>query len=257
MKRAERQEVRAFWEEAPCGTRELLSREEEARWTELERARYEREPFIFPLAGFEQARGQRVLEVGCGAGTDLLQFARRGARVVGLDLTQAGAAMATRRLRHEKLDGVVLRGDAEKLPFPDATFDVVYSWGVIHHTERTEDAARDILRVLRPGGRFVVMVYNARSLVAFQTWAVYGLLRGRPGASARELIAAHVESPGTKAYTAAEARALFAGAAEAAVETVVTPYDVRLWSRRTFLPAPLRKLVPSGLGWFHVVRGRR
>jgi hypothetical protein len=110
--------------------------------------------------------------------------------------------------------------------------------------------------VLRPDGEFCVMVYNRRSLLALQAWLRFGALRGRPLASPAELIAQHVESPGTQAYTAAEARALFAGAARAEVTTVVTPYDLRI-ARRVFLPASLGRAVPSTLGWFHVVEGAR
>jgi hypothetical protein len=100
------------------------------------------------------------------------------------------------------------------------------------------------------------MVYNARSLLAAQAWLMFAALRGRPSESAREVIAKHVESPGTKVYTAEEARLLFGDAREVRVDTVVTPYDLRI-GRRTFLPSWAHRLVPSDLGWFHVVSGIR
>jgi ubiquinone/menaquinone biosynthesis C-methylase UbiE len=252
----EKESVKRFWEEAPCGTRDALGEDELARYRELERQRDEREPFIAKFARFEAARGLKVLEVGVGAGTDHLKFARAGAKCTGIDFTKAAIDLTRRRLRAERLDSRLLRADAESLPFPDNRFDVVYSWGVIHHTPDTPRAAREILRVLRPGGRFCVMIYNARSLVAAQAWLMFAALRGRPSESAREVIARHVESPGTKAYTAQEARLLFANAREVHVETIVTPYDLRL-GRRTFLPAWTHRLVPSDLGWFHVLSGIR
>jgi ubiquinone/menaquinone biosynthesis C-methylase UbiE len=159
-----------------------------------------------------------------------------------------------RRLRAEGLESDLRVADAEHLPLADGTFDLVYSWGVIHHTPDTGRAAREILRVLRPGGRLCVMVYNRHSLVAAQAWLRYGALRGRPMRSIADVLAHHVESPGTKGYTAAEAGELFAGASAVKVETVVTPYDMRI-GRRRFLPPWTWRTIPSRLGWFHVVTG--
>jgi ubiquinone/menaquinone biosynthesis C-methylase UbiE len=254
---ANKQAVQQFWESGPCGTRELQADTDESHFfATLERTRYEREPFIDRYAKFAAARGRDLLEVGVGAGTDHLRFARAGARCSGVDLTEAGIAMTRRRLALENLTSDLRVADAEHLPFAEACFDFVYSWGVIHHTPDTKQAAREILRVLRPGGRFCVMVYNRHSLLAAQAWARYALLRGRFWLGPAEVIASHVESPGTKALTREQAQNLFSGASSVAVETVVTPYDMRV-GRRRFLPAWTHRLVPAQLGWFHVVSGTR
>ncbi|MDA2915012.1 class I SAM-dependent methyltransferase, partial [Acidobacteriia bacterium AH_259_A11_L15] len=96
----------------------------------------------------------------------------------------------------------------ENLPFPSEHFDLVYSWGVIHHTPDPAAAADEITRVCKPEGDVLVMVYHRRSLVALQAWLVYGLLRGRPWRSVGRILAEHVESPGTRAFTRGEARRL-------------------------------------------------
>jgi len=248
--------VRSYWDAAPCGTADVADREERERDREIERIRYQREPFIEQFARFDDARNKRLLEVGVGAGTDHLRFARAGAVCTGVDLSAVSVENARRRLSVEGLASDLRVADAETLPFPDDSFDLVYSWGVIHHTPDTLRAAREILRVLRPGGRFCVMVYNRRSLVAVQAWLVYAALRGTPWRSFADVLAHHVESPGTKAYTAPEASALFDGAATKRVDSVVTPYDLRV-GRRRFLPSWTSRTVPRRLGWFHVVSGTK
>jgi ubiquinone/menaquinone biosynthesis C-methylase UbiE len=249
--------AKQFWEEAPCGSgdahKPIGTRE---FFEEVERQRYRGDDFMPSVVGFDQWRGKRVLEVGCGLGTDLLQFARGGAEVYGIDLTAAGAALTRKRLELYGFKGELSVGDSESLPFNDNCFDLVYSWGVIHHTPDTASAAREIVRVCKPGGRVLVMVYHRRSLLALQAWVLFGLLRGQPFKSPRELIAEHVESPGTKSYTAQQARELFAGLKNVEIQRIVTRYDLRI-GRRTFLPSWLRKIVPSNLGWFMVINGAK
>ncbi len=197
-----------------------------------------------------------MLEVGTGIGCDFCMFARHGARVFGIDLTRAGAALTTQRLRYHQLRGLATVGDAEQLPFADDTFDLVYSWGVIHHTPDTEAAAREIVRVAKPGGQITVMIYNRHSLVALQAFLVYGLLRGKLFSRTSDLIAAHLESPGTKAYTLEEARIMFSSLDGLTVTPVVTVYDLRI-GRDRYLPQWVSSLVPRRYGYFVVVQGRK
>jgi ubiquinone/menaquinone biosynthesis C-methylase UbiE len=96
--------------------------------------------------------------------------------------------------------------DAEALPFDDNSFDVVYSWGVLHHSPDTPRALREVHRVLRPGGRARVMIYHKYSPVGYMLWARYALLRGRPFRNLDDVYFHHLESPGTKAYTVPQAR---------------------------------------------------
>jgi SAM-dependent methyltransferase len=139
-------------------------------------------------------------------------------------------------------------GDAENLPFLDNAFDRVYSWGVLHHTPDTARAVREATRVLRPGGRLCAMLYARHSWVSYGLWARYALLRGRPRTSLADVLAHHMESEGTKGFTKAELRGLFAGLEHLRVEHVGTPYDRRVGG-------PLVRLTGGCLGWFVVIRG--
>ena len=249
--------VQGFWDKTPCGTREIRLPEGSREFFDrIEAERDEREPFIADFAKFHARRGQAVLEIGVGAATDFIRFARAGACLSGIDLTAHAVELAKKRLALEGLSADIRRSDAENLPFPDGGFDFVYSWGVIHHTENTPRAAQEIVRVTKPGGTVCVMIYHRHSLVALQCWILNALLKGRPFRSLREVIAAHIESAGTKAYTIPEARELFSSLRNVRVTPVVTPYDVRL-TRSYFLPHWFRKLLPGRLGWFLVVEGTK
>lgn len=159
-----KQQVREYWNEHPCGTQfteiEWGSKE---FFENVEEERYRRQPFMREAVGFEDFAGKDLLEIGCGLGTDLIQFARGGANVTGLDLSIESVALAKRRFELFETSGRFLNGDAENLPFPDNSFDVVYSFGVLHHTPRIERAFQEVHRILRPGGQIVVMLYHSRS----------------------------------------------------------------------------------------------
>ena len=128
---AAKADVKEYWEAAPCGTRDTRDLAEQEQHRELERIRDERESFIAEFAHFAETAGKRVLEVGVRAGTDHLRFARAGARLSEIDLTEAAIALTRRRFAMEGLTSDLRVGDAERLPFDGGSFDVVYSWGVI------------------------------------------------------------------------------------------------------------------------------
>lgn len=248
--------VRDFWNTQPCGTRGNPYPEgsvEYFRWIESQRD--EREPFIGRFARWGERAGQHVLEMGVGAGTDFVRFVRAGAHAHGVDMSSHSARLVRQRLRNEQLTALVSVADVEQLPFSDGTFDVVYSWGVIHHTADTTAAARELLRVLKPGGEFCAMVYHRYSLVMLQAYILYGLLQGRPMRSLDEIAREHLESFGTKVYTVADARALFAPV-DVHITHVLTPYDLR-YSRFRYLPAYFGRLLPSFFGYFMVIEGRK
>ncbi len=115
---------------------------------------------------------------------------------------------------------------------------------------------REAARVCREDGEILVMLSHRRSLVALQVWLLYGLLRGRPWKSLRALLAEHMESPGTQAFTKREVFELFEGLRGVSVEALLTRYDLRV-GRRWFLPAFLRRWLPADLGWFLVARARK
>jgi ubiquinone/menaquinone biosynthesis C-methylase UbiE len=159
-----KERVRAFWQENPCGTKFANAPPGSRRFYELvEEHRYKKEWHIPAAAGFAHAKDLAVLEVGCGLGTDGAQFAKAGAKYTGIDLTDAAVELAKRRFELFDLPGTFRVADAERLDFPDNSFDVVYSHGVLHHTPDPAAAVREIHRVLRPGGKAVVMLYHRDS----------------------------------------------------------------------------------------------
>jgi SAM-dependent methyltransferase len=127
-----------------------------------EEERYATYPWLYEAAEFRLHGGQRVLEVGCGTGCDLLQFARHGAQAVGVDITPEHLRLARERVGQL---AEVREADATKLPFADGSFDYVYSHGVLHHIENPRQAVEEIFRVLKPGGRFNVHVYALWSYI--------------------------------------------------------------------------------------------
>ena len=201
--------VRSHWQQQPCGTRDVSPADRRRFFDQIERERYDCEPYLRPFARFEEGRGKRVLEVGVGAGTDFVNWARQGAIATGVDLTEQGVALTRERLALEGLEADVRVADAESLPFDDESFDIVYSYGVIHHSPNTERAVREIHRVLKRGGTARVMIYHYPSWGCFMVWGVHSVAKGRPWESPRQAVFDHLESPGTKVYTLAEARTLF------------------------------------------------
>jgi ubiquinone/menaquinone biosynthesis C-methylase UbiE len=133
-------------------------------FADVERHRYALEPHIPAIVQFERYEGKRVLEIGCGVATDGISFVRAGASYVGVDQSDAALALAARRLELEGLEAGFARADATSLPFEDRSFDLVYSHGVLHHLADTERAVAEIRRVLRPGGRILLMLYHRNSL---------------------------------------------------------------------------------------------
>jgi ubiquinone/menaquinone biosynthesis C-methylase UbiE len=113
---------------------------------------------------FDNLRDIDVLDVGCGSGIATQLLAEAGAHVTAIDLTAWAVETTRRRLAAFGLDGEVLQEDAEQLPFDDASFDLVFAWGVIHHSSDMDRALAELVRVTRPGGQVVLMVYNRRSL---------------------------------------------------------------------------------------------
>jgi ubiquinone/menaquinone biosynthesis C-methylase UbiE len=238
--------VRAYWEREPCGTSPWITGEKErqsADWFKsVERHRYEQEPHIPEVARFERGKGARLLEIGVGAGVDHVQWAKAGAVCHGVDLTDAAIEATRSHLALHGLHSDLKRVDAESLPFADASFDIVYSWGVIHHSERPERIVDEIHRVLRPGGKFIGMLYQRHSLVTYKLWVRNALLKGRPQRSLADVLANHMESEGTKAYQPDELRAMFGRFGTTSVRAIATVYD-RKWL------GPLGRFVPDFLGW--------
>lgn len=208
-------EVREYWNEHPCGTQftglEWGSKE---FFDEVERFRYASQPFMDSLMGFNTFRGKKLLEIGCGLGTDLLQFARGGAVVTGVDLTPRSIELVKRRFDLYRVKVEALVADAEHLPFADESFDVVYSFGVLHHTPDTQQAVNEVYRVLKRGGSIIIMLYHKTSLhyaLGTPLHALHRLsnFRGKTAGEDWVRIYDGADNPLGKAYSKSELRRMF------------------------------------------------
>ena len=266
---SEKQAVYDFWDQFSCGEELYLTGTEQKGYDNQARSRYELEgDMIFPLARFSESKGLKVLEVGVGLGADHQQFAEAGAELYGIDLTEKAVEHTRKRLAYLGLESNLSVWDAEELDFPDETFDLVYSWGVLHHSPNTHKAISEVYRVLRGGGGARIMIYHKWSMIGYMLWIRYALLRLRPWVTLREIYSKYLESAGTKAYSIAEARRLFSAFTDVTITTPLGHGDLlesnvgqrhrgllltlvkKLWPRwfiRRFMPN-------SGLGMLIEVR---
>lgn len=267
--RNETREVHDFWNDAACGEDLYLTTTDREGYQAQSDTRYRLEPFILEFADFASSRGQRVLEIGVGLGADHQRFAEAGATLYGIDLTERAVAHTRQRLQAFGLQSTVAVGDAEDLDFTDETFDLVYSWGVLHHSPDTPAAVAEVHRVLKRGGVAKIMIYHKWSMVGVMLWVRYALLALRPWRTLRAIYAEHLESPGTKAYSVREAHQLFSRFREVRIRTVLGHGDLltseagqrhrgRLLdlARRIWPRALIRRFLP-GAGLFMLIEARK
>jgi len=265
----DKQQVHDFWNKAACGENLYLQTTERTGYVTQSAERYRLESCIEPFADFEAAKGKRVLEIGVGLGADHQRFAAAGADLYGIDLTERAIEHTHRRLLLFGLSSTLAVGDAERLDFPDQNFDLVYSWGVLHHSPDSPKAIAEVYRVLKPGGQAKVMIYHKWSMIGLMLWLRYALLAGRPWRSLRSIYAEHLESPGTKAYSYIEARQLFAQFAAVQISTPLAHGDllesdvgqrhrgIALTLAKIFWPRWFIRLFMPGAGLFMLIDARK
>ena len=255
-----KRKAREQWGADPCGavhgqenefgTQEFFDAVERHRYTEYA-------PWMREVMGFDRYAGACLLEVGCGMGTDLLQFARGGAKCTGVDLTPRSVEISRSRFELYGVPGSFCLSDAERLPFADQSFDVYYSNGVLHHTPETAKAVDEAYRVLKPGGTAKVMLYHRNSwgywvdLVAKQ-----GIYRGElfQGVSTAELMSKYVEynesggRPLVKVYSRSEARQMFSmfGSIKVEVEQLTRP---EIYFVGRYIPESIFQAMSRSIGW--------
>ena len=256
-------QVQNQWNNNPVGSETARSAQPQTLdwFHEVERYRYrDYAPWMPRVMEFAEHTGERVLEVGGGMGTDLAQFARSGAIVTDVDLSGGHLQIAQENFRLRGLAGQFVHHDAESLPFDDDTFDLVYSNGVIHHTPNTKRTVAEMLRVLKPGGRAIVMVYAENSLQYWRNlvW-FYGMRGGDLSTrSMGDIMSRSVERTGNdarplvKVYTKARLRALFRDFTD--IEIVQRQISPELVPRRLRLFLPL---VERTAGWNLIIKARK
>jgi SAM-dependent methyltransferase len=117
---------------------------------------------VFP---YDRYAAGRVLEIGCGLGSMAMQWAKTGCAYTAVDLSPMSVKMTSRRFALFGYQGSFIEGDSRQLPLADESFDFGYSWGVLHHSPQLERSLREMMRVIRKGGEFAIMLYNRNSLL--------------------------------------------------------------------------------------------
>jgi 2-polyprenyl-3-methyl-5-hydroxy-6-metoxy-1,4-benzoquinol methylase len=258
--------VREFWDRRPCnirhspkavGTREYFD--------EVEARKYFVEPHIRAFADFERWRDKRVLEIGCGIGTDTINFARHGAWVTAVELSPESLEIARQRATVFGVQDRIrfYEGNAEELSkfVPVEPYDLVYSFGVIHHTPHPEQILDELRAYTRPGSTVKIMVYHRRSWKVL--WILFTYGKGRFW-RLNELVARRSEAqtgcPVTYTYTRREARELVERygylVRELRVEHIF-PYRVADYLQYRYVPVryfrwmpqPLFRWLERHLGW--------
>jgi ubiquinone/menaquinone biosynthesis C-methylase UbiE len=161
-------EVQSYWDRRPCnirhGTAPIGTRD---YFDQVEARKYRVEPHIPGFAEFEKWKGKRVLEIGCGIGTDAVNFVRAGADYTGIELSSQSLQLAERRMATFSLSGRFIQGNAEELlallPSDERPFDLIYSFGVLHHTPQPERALDSVKRFMHRGSELRLMLYATHS----------------------------------------------------------------------------------------------
>ena len=259
-------QVQAQWDQDACGSHYVENAAEGTLdwYLEAERYRYGTyAPWMPQVMEFSSHAGERVLEIGAGLGTDLAQFAKHGALTTDLDLSSGHLEHAKRNFALRGLTGAFRHGDAETLPFDDATFDVVYSNGVLHHTPNTTTAVREIYRVLKPGGKAIVMVYAENS---WHYWREQVLRLGIQNQQLEQHSmgwvmsgsverSSHGQRPLVKVYTRSRLRSLFASAEFRAIRIVQRQMvQGELPVKLSWVPVSLAGRL---MGWNLILKGLR
>lgn len=269
-----KKKVKSHWENEVCGIRYGRSGDKRRFYDEIKNARYKLEPYIRDFAKFDQSKGLKVLEIGVGGGVDFGQWVIAGDKPTGIDLTTAGIDLTRDRLKMMGIEDSrysLLTADAESLPFEDNEFDLVYSWGVLHHSPDTAKCLQEIFRVLKPGGTLRIMIYHTPSWIGFMLWLRYALFSGRITMSQKDVAFRYLESPGTKMYTIGEAKMLLnrAGFTDASYTTKLSSGDtlsVKPSSKYQALvykvmwriyPRWLVRLLGDRLGLYMLIEGKK
>ena len=157
-------DIKQYWEKRPpgikhsefeYGSKEFFNEVEESRYSDIFKYSY-----LYEVAEFKEHANKSVLEIGLGLGTDILQFAKNGSEVFGIDLTQNSVSTVEKRFAMNGLKGEFKVASFKEIPYEDNTFDVVYSFGVLHHSPFMADGIEEVRRVLKPGGKAIIMLYH-------------------------------------------------------------------------------------------------
>ena len=217
--------VRAYWNvrihdlqvtEHPVGSAGFFA--------DLDEYHFDKLHHLLRLIPFEEYDGRRVLEVGCGPGTDLIRFARYGARVTGVDIADSAINLARLNFRQQQLGADLVVADGEQLPFASEVFDLVYAHGVVQYTADGRRLVEECRRVLNPRGQAIFQAYNRFSWLN----ALSKIMK---------VDLEHADAPALRTYTSAEFRSLLGAFSHVRIVAERFPVKTRLhggWKGRLY-----------------------
>lgn len=208
-----KKKIQNFWTENVPGldlVSEKYSPEQREFYTEVDEFRYRYDSYIVPLLDSFAEKGKLILEIGCGMGTDSRHISRRQADIVSLDLSFNNVDFTLKGMHLLNLTGMGVCADAENLPFKDNAFDVVYSFGVLHHTPDTQKAINEIYRVLKPNGKCVTMLYH-KGYAYYVLLMLHGYKRLLGIYDQDRLMSKYDKTPLSRLYSRREINVMFRG----------------------------------------------
>ncbi len=250
--------VAEYWNRRPCNIRHSPSEVGSRQYfDEVEERKYFVEPHIPAFAEFNRWRGKRVLEIGCGIGTDAVNFARAGADYTGIELSRVSLDLTRRRFEVFSLAGRLIEGNAEKLSslVAPASFDLVYSFGVIQHTPDPQAVMSEVRNVIRPDGEFRLMLY------ARDSWKNAMIEAGLDQPEAQS------GCPIALTYTAEDAREMLTATGFDVISTAqdhIFPYVVEKYVRYEYdlqpwfaaMPQKMFRTLEQRFGWHLLIKAR-
>ena len=250
--------VKQYWDRQPCNVRHSdHPRGTREYFDQVELRKFQAEPHILNFSEFSRWRGMSVLEIGCGIGTAAVNFARFGAQYTGVELSAESLALTQQRFDVYGLRGEFYQGNAEELTdfLPVKQYDMIYSWGVIHHTPNPHRVIEHIQRYLRPGGTVKIMVYARNS------WKNYMIEAGLDQPEAQW------GCPVVHTYTPKSLTALLGPdfEIEEIIQDHIFPYEIEAYKRKEYVLQPWFQHMPKRmfavleqhLGWHLMTTGRR
>ena len=248
-------DVRTYWDDRPCNVKhskkEVGTKE---YFDEVERKRYTAEPHIPPFAGFSSTKGKKVLEVGCGMATEGINYARAGATYTGTDLSTESLDLAKKRFKVYNNKGNFYLGNSEELSsfVPVETYDLIYSFGVIHHSPHPEKIISEIKKYMNKDSTLKIMLYASESWKNYMIEAGYDQPEAQYGC------------PIANTYTKDEVRKLLDGFDVTIEQYHIFPYQIEPYKRGEFVKQPWFEAMPDeifevlkkNLGWHLLITAK-
>jgi len=250
--------IKKYWNAQPCNSKHSTAEPGTLEfYQQVSARRYQVEPHIAEFAGFHLWQGKRVLEIGPGIGSDAAEFARNGAEFYGIDYSEESVKLARKRFEVEGLEGTFIAGDASKIEtYKDLPkFDLVYSYGVIHHFPAIDKIIDNVHEVLEPGGEFRFMVYAKNS------WKQAMIYKGL------DQYEAQAGCPYAKSFTKEEIPELLGAGwnVERLRQDHCFMYNIDAYKQGRYelepwfaaMPDAMREAVREYLGWHLLVKARK